>query len=94
MNLVIQPWHLLVVILAGWINRHQQAVIEFQGAQIQVLMEKRGRKRVLLNDDQRRRLAVKGKILGRKALLEITTIVTHQICPAPSQSCLLCWAER
>jgi len=30
----------------------------------------------LLNDDQRRRLAVKGKVLGRKALHEIATIVT------------------
>ncbi len=73
---VLQPFHLLVVILASWINRHQQAVIEFQGTQIQMLMEKLGRKRILLNDDQRRRLAVKGKILGRKALREITTIFT------------------
>jgi len=77
MSFIMQPWHLLVVILASWINRHQQAVIEFQGAQIQVLMEKLGRKRILLNDDQRRRLAVKGKILGRKALLELTTIFTR-----------------
>jgi putative transposase len=30
----------------------------------------------LLNDDQRRRLAVKGKELGRKLLRELTTIVT------------------
>jgi hypothetical protein len=74
MNLVLQPWHLLVVILAGWFNRYQQAVIEFQGTQIQVLTEKPGRKRLILNDDQRRRLAVKGKILGRKVLREITTI--------------------
>ena len=70
----MQPWHLLVVILASWINRHQQAVIDFQGAQIQVLMEKLGRKRILLNDDQRRRLAVKGKILGRKALRELALV--------------------
>ncbi|KKK80312.1 hypothetical protein LCGC14_2824740 [marine sediment metagenome] len=41
-------------------------------------MEKLGRKRILLNDDQRRRLAIKGKILGRRALLEITTIVTPE----------------
>jgi hypothetical protein len=76
MSFIMQPWHLLVLILAGWINRHQQAVIEFQGTQIQVLMKKLGRKRILLNDDQRRSLAVKGKILGRKALREITTIFT------------------
>jgi putative transposase len=35
-----------------------------------------GKKRILLSDDQRRRLAVKGKVLGRKALEEIATIVT------------------
>ena len=35
-----------------------------------------GKKRILLSDDQRRLLAVKGKALGRKTLLELTTIVT------------------
>ena len=75
-NFILRPVHLLVVILAGWINRRQQTVIDFQNAQIQVMMEKLGRKRILLTDDQRRRLAVKGKILGPKALMELTTIVT------------------
>ena len=42
----------------------------------QVLKEKLGGGRILLNDDQRRRLAVKGKILGRKRLLEIGTLFT------------------
>jgi transposase len=44
--------------------------------EIRALLEKLGKKRVLLTDDQRRRLAVKGKRLGRKALSELTTIVT------------------
>jgi transposase InsO family protein len=35
-----------------------------------------GNKRVLLTDDQRRLLGAKGKMLGRKKLLELTTIVT------------------
>jgi len=76
MNVILQPWQLLVVILAGWVNRHQQEVIEFQRAEIQVLLEQLGKKQILLGDDQRRRLAVKGKALGRKALLDLTTIVT------------------
>src|ERR1019366_257717 len=42
----------------------------------QVLKEKFGKKRILLNDDQRRRLAVKGKVLGRKVLGEIGTLFT------------------
>jgi putative transposase len=36
-----------------------------------ILREKIGKKRILLSDDQRRRLAIKGKVLGRKALAEL-----------------------
>ena len=36
-------------------------------------MEKMSRKRILLTEDQRRALAVKGKALGRKVLFELTT---------------------
>ena len=76
MNFVFQPWQLLRIILAGWLNRQQAAVIEYLRTENQVLKETHGTKRVMLNDDQRRRLAVKGRILGRKALEEIATIVT------------------
>jgi transposase InsO family protein len=76
MSFILQPWQLLFVILAALVNRRQQQVNEFQRVQIEVLLEKLGKKRVLLNDDQRRRLAVKGRALGRKALAELTTIVT------------------
>jgi len=51
-------------------------VIEYLRAENRVLREKLGKKRILLNDDQRRRLAVKGKILGRKMLEQMATIVT------------------
>ena len=43
MRFVLQPWQLFFLILAGWINREQQEIIEFQNAQIRVLMEKMGR---------------------------------------------------
>ena len=76
MNFILQPWQLLVVFLIGWVHRQQQAIIEFQNDQIKTLLEAQGKKRIRLTDDQRRRLAVKGKSLGRKALGEITTIVT------------------
>ena len=29
MTNAIQPFHLLVIALAGWLNRHQQAVINY-----------------------------------------------------------------
>ncbi|MFT5404493.1 MAG: putative transposase [Verrucomicrobiales bacterium] len=76
MRFIFHPWQLFFLILAGWVNRQQQEMIEFQNAQIRILMEKMGRKRILLTDEQRRVLAVKGKALGRKALFELTTIVT------------------
>ena len=38
----------------GLINRQQQQVIEFQNAQIRILMDKLGKKRILLTNDQRR----------------------------------------
>ncbi len=76
MSFVLRPWHLLLIGLSGWINRQQQAAIEFQRTEVQVLRELLGKKRLLLNDDQRRRLAVKGQVFGRKLLDEVATIVT------------------
>ena len=61
---------------SAWVNQRQQPIIAFQNAQIEALLKKLGKKRVLLTDDQRRLLGVKGKALGRKALMEPTTIVT------------------
>jgi hypothetical protein len=75
MKTYLKPWQLLLLILAGWINHRQQEVIEYLRAENRVLREKLGKKRILLNDDQRRRLAVKGKILGRKTLEQVATIV-------------------
>ena len=75
MNFVLKPWQLLLLILAGWINRHQQDAIEYLLTENQVLREKLGKRRILLNDDQRRRLAVKGKVLGRKGLDKLARIV-------------------
>ena len=66
MDFVLQPWQLYFVILVGWVQRQQQEVIHYLIAENRVLKERIGKKRILLNDDQRRRLAVKGKLLGRK----------------------------
>lgn len=76
MDFTLHPWQLYFVILAGWVNRQQQEVVEYLRTENQVIKEKFGKKRILLNDDQRRRLAVKGKILGRKRLQEVGTLFT------------------
>src|SRR5712692_1218667 len=76
MNFILQPWQLLHLILAGWINRQQQEVIDYLRTENQILREKLGKRRILLDDDQRRRLAVKAKVLGRRLLAQVATLVT------------------
>jgi putative transposase len=78
MKSLLQPWKLLILILAGWINRREQDVIEYLRAENRPLREKPGKRRILLDDDQRRRLAVKGKILGRRMLEHVGTITTPE----------------
>jgi len=78
--MILQPWHLLLMALASWLNRQQQAAIEYLREENRVLREKLGKKRILLSDDQRRRLALWGKALGHKLLSEIVCLFT----PAPS----------
>jgi hypothetical protein len=63
MRSLLQPWQLLLLILPGWINHREQDVIEYLRAENRVLREKLGKKRILLDDDQRRCLVVKGEIL-------------------------------
>jgi hypothetical protein len=64
MQIMLQPYHILLAALVGWANERQRRIIEFQNDQIEALLEKLGKKRVLLTDDQRRVLAVKGREFG------------------------------
>jgi len=70
----IKPAAILLAMLAGWINRQQQEMIEYLKEENKILREKLGKKRIILNDDQRRRLTIKGKKLGRKFLRDICCI--------------------
>ena len=64
----------MLLALAAWVNREQQARIEYLKTEVAVMKEQIGKKRFLLSDDQRRRLAVKGKTIGRKALDEVGSL--------------------
>jgi putative transposase len=70
----LSTFHVLVTTVAGWIHREQQLVIEYLRAENKVLQQHVPGKRLLLSDDQRRVLAVKGKVLGRKLLGEFGTL--------------------
>jgi len=72
----LYPLQVLLVTLAGWVNRHQQHVIEYLVEENRVLKEQLKGRRLRLTDDQRRRLAAKGRRLGRRVLRQVATIVT------------------
>ena len=71
---------LLLATFAGWVGRQQTAVITYLIEENRVLREQleSDGKRLRFTDDQRRRLAAKGKPLGRKVLRQIDTIVTPE----------------
>ncbi len=62
--------------LAGWVNRQQQDVLEYLVEENRVLKEQMRGRRLRLTDAQRRRLAAKGKRIGRRLLAQVATIVT------------------
>ena len=66
----------LVLAFAGWVNRHQEDLIDYLREENRVLREQLGSRPLRLTDAQRRRLAVRGKKLGRRVLTQVATIVT------------------
>ena len=78
MRSVLDPFQVVVIAIAGWMNQHQHHVIEYLLEDNRVLREQSGSRRMRFNDDQRRRLAVKAKTLGRKLLARVATIVTPE----------------
>ena len=70
------PLQVLLLTVSGWVNREQQRTIEYLVEENRVLKEQLKDHKLRLNDDQRRRLAAKGKQLGRRLLNRVATIVT------------------
>ena len=75
MSTFVSPQIFLVSLLAGWLNQEQQKILEYLQEENRVLKAQLGQ-RLRLSDEQRRRLAAKGKELGRKLLAEVATLVT------------------
>ena len=76
-NRLMTPMRFILLCLAGWVNREQQAVIEYLLEEIRVLKEIHGKK-LRFNDAQRRRLAAKAKKIRYGKLKEIANIATPQ----------------
>ena len=75
MSTFVSPQNLLVSLLAGWLNQEQQKILEYLQEENRVLKAQLVQ-RLRLSDEQRRRLAAKGKEIGRKLLAEVATLVT------------------
>jgi putative transposase len=78
MKAVFDPFRFVVVTIAGWMNQHQQHVIDYLMEENRVLREQVGTRRMRFTDDQRRRLAAGAKGLGRRLLAEFASIVTPE----------------
>ncbi len=68
--------HLLATALAGWLNRHQQVIIDYLIEENRIFKQQHDGHWLRLSDDDRRRLAAKGKALGRQVLAEVANLVT------------------
>src|SRR5205823_10356504 len=78
MRTTLDPFRLLLISLAGHLNEQQQDIIDYLQEENRVLGERLGNKRLRLNDDQRRCLAIRARKLGRRVFRELTTIVTPE----------------
>jgi hypothetical protein len=67
--------HLLIAALFGWLERQQRDVIDFLREENRVLKRQLHGRRLQLCDDERRRLAVLGERLGRRVLVQVTSLV-------------------
>ena len=73
---ILDPFRFVLISIAGWMNQEQQQAIDYLREGNRVLREQLGGRRLRFTDDQRRRLVVKAKGLGRRVLAGIATIVT------------------
>src|ERR1700692_1816224 len=76
----------LLMVVSGWVDRRQLIFIEFPQAENRLLKERLRGKGIRFTDAERALLARKAKAIGRKALLELDTLV--------SPDTLLRWHRR
>jgi hypothetical protein len=68
--------HMLIAMMAGWLQRHQQQVITYLQEENRILKAQLGGRRLRLTDTERRRLATLTHPLGRQRLKELAAVAT------------------
>jgi len=72
----LDPFRLLLFAVAGWMNHEQQQILDYLREENRILHAQLGTRRLGWDDEQRCRLAVRAKRLGRRVLAAVATIVT------------------
>jgi Homeodomain-like domain len=70
--------HVLIAMVASWLQRHQQQVITYLLEENRVLKAHLGGRRLRFTDTERRRLAALAHPLGRQRLKAMATIATPE----------------
>src|SRR5207244_12357176 len=78
MRPALDPFSFLVISIAGWMNQHQQHVIDYLIEENRVLRKQISNRRPRFSDEHGKRLAAKAKKLGRRLLAQVATKVTPE----------------
>jgi hypothetical protein len=70
------PLQYMIAAFALWLDRQQQEVIDYLKEENRLRKEKLGDRKLHFSDAERRRLALRAKVLGRKILAQLDTLVT------------------
>lgn len=68
----------MVLLVAGWLNRHQQQAIVYLRAENRVLRDRIVERRLRFTKEERRMLALAGEPVGRAALRVIATLASPE----------------
>jgi putative transposase len=68
----------MVLLVAGWLNRHQQQAIVYLRAENRVLRDRIVERRLRFTNEERRMLALAGESVGRAALRVIATLASPE----------------
>jgi hypothetical protein len=70
----LDPFRLSLFAVAGWMNHEQQQILDYLREENRILHAQLGTRRLRFDDEQRRRLAVRAKLLRRRVHAEIATM--------------------
>ncbi len=87
MKPILSPFYLLVMSLAGYLNREQQKILDYLKAENAVLRQQLRGKRLRFNNHQRLALALKGKGWSQQAIMFHTSAAAACVQPC-TQSCV------